>query len=50
MPLQLRYLIPDIPQHVIARGIDRQAVFFASQDYSLYLQALRVGNLAASKY
>lgn len=30
-----------MPQHVIARGIDRQAVFFQTQDYTLYLRALR---------
>ena len=41
MPRQPRYFIPKIPQHVIARGVDRQAVFFQAQDYSLYLQALR---------
>jgi REP element-mobilizing transposase RayT len=27
--------------NVIARGVDRQAVFFQPQDYTLYLQALR---------
>ena len=41
MPRQPRYFIPDIPQHVIARGVDRQAVFFQKQDYALYLQALQ---------
>jgi putative transposase len=41
MPRQPRYFIPNIPQHVIARGIDRQAVFFQAQDYALYLAALR---------
>ena len=41
MPRQPRYFLPDIPQHVIARGIDRQPVFFQAQDYALYLQALR---------
>ena len=41
MPRQPRYFIPNIPQHVIARGIDRQAVFFQAQDYQLYRQALR---------
>jgi putative transposase len=41
MPRQPRYFIPDIPQHVITRGIDRQAVFFQKQDYTLYRQALR---------
>ena len=41
MPRQPRYFIPGIPQHVIARGVDRQAVFFRTQDYTLYLHALR---------
>lgn len=41
MPRQPRYFIPNIPQHVIARGIDRQAVFFQARDYTLYRHALR---------
>ena len=41
MPRQLRYFIPDIPQHVITRGVDRQAVFFHENDYTLYLEALQ---------
>ena len=40
MPRQPRYFIPDIPQHVIQRGVDRQAVFFESGDYELYLHSL----------
>jgi len=40
MPRQPRYFIPDIPQHVITRGVDRQAVFFQEQDYTLYQEAL----------
>ena len=41
MPRQLRYFIPNIPQHVITRGVDRRAVFFHEHDYKLYLDALR---------
>ncbi|MEQ8207429.1 MAG: transposase [Woeseia sp.] len=41
MPRQCRYFIPNIAQHVITRGVDRQAVFFQAQDYSLYLTALQ---------
>ena len=41
MPRQLRYFIPNIPQHVITRGVDHNAVFFQHQDYALYLKALR---------
>jgi putative transposase len=40
MPRQPRYFIPGIPQHVIQRGVDRQAVFFQPDDYELYLQSL----------
>jgi putative transposase len=41
MPRQCRYFFPNIPQHVITRGVDRQALFFHAQDYSLYLEALQ---------
>lgn len=41
MPRQCRYFIPGFPQHVITRGVDRQAVFFHEQDYRLYLKALQ---------
>ena len=40
MPRQPRYFIPDIPQHIIQRGVDHQAVFFESGDYDLYLRSL----------
>ena len=41
MPRQCRYFIRNIPQHVITRGVDRQAVFFHERDYKLYLKALQ---------
>ncbi len=41
MPRQPRYFVPGLPQHVVVRGVDRQATFFAPDDYSLFLQALR---------
>jgi putative transposase len=47
MPRQPRYFIPNIPQHVIQRGVDRQAVFFSAQDYELYIETLRA---SASHY
>ena len=47
MPRQPRYFVPHIPQHVIQRGVDRQAVFFTPQDYQLYLDTLRT---AARQY
>lgn len=40
MPRQPRYFIPGVPQHVIQRGVDRQAVFFEPADYELYLHSL----------
>jgi putative transposase len=40
MPRQPRYFIPDIPQHVIQRGVDRQVTFFQQDDYDLYLSCL----------
>jgi len=40
MPRQPRYFLPDIPQHVIQRGVDRQETFFKAEDYPLYLQTL----------
>lgn len=40
MPRQPRYFIPAIPQHVIQRGVDRQAVFFEPADYALYVRSL----------
>jgi putative transposase len=30
-----------MPQHVIQRGVDRQAVFFGAKDYQLYRETLR---------
>ncbi len=47
MPRPPRYFIPDIPQHVIQRGVDQQAVFFESGDYKLYLRTL---GKAANQY
>jgi putative transposase len=41
MPRQRRYFVPDFPQHVTARGVNRQAVFFLTEDYDLYLNALK---------
>jgi putative transposase len=33
--------LPDVPQHIVQRGNDRQACFFAQEDYEAYLVALR---------
>lgn len=40
MPRQPRYFVPGIPQHVLTRGVDRNAVFFTSGDRELYLSSL----------
>ncbi len=37
-----RNVVPGLPLHVIQRGNNRQAVFFAESDYRLYLESLRL--------
>lgn len=41
MPRQPRYDLPGLPQHVIQRGNNRQAVFFDKADCRRYLDDLR---------
>jgi putative transposase len=36
-----RLNLPGIPQHVVQRGNNRQASFFAEQDYTVYLDKLK---------
>ena len=40
MPRVARIVIPDVPHHVTQRGNNRQDVFFAVDDRSVYLQIL----------
>ena len=40
MPRQPRYDLPGLPQHVIQRGNNRQAVFFEEDDCVRYLEDL----------
>jgi putative transposase len=40
MPRVARIVIPDCPHHVTQRGNNRQDVFFADQDYAVYLEIL----------
>jgi len=47
MPRKKRFHLLGMPQHIIQRGNNRQACFFAEADYSYYLEALRI---AADKY
>jgi putative transposase len=42
-----RFALPGYPQHIIQRGLDRQACFFAVEDYRLYLELMQE---AADKY
>ena len=41
MPRLARIVVPGYPHHVIQRGNRRQATFFQTADYRLYLQILR---------
>ncbi len=40
MPRAPRYVLPDVPQHIIQRGHNRQPVFFHADDYRFYLACL----------
>ncbi len=33
MPRKQRFLLPDMPVHVVQRGNNRQAIFFDDNDY-----------------
>ena len=41
MPRRSRIIVPNIPLHVIQRGNNRQACFYASEDYQFYLEWLQ---------
>jgi len=47
MPRKPRMYLPGVPCHVIQRGNNRDATFFAEQDYQFYLVCLYE---AARKY
>ncbi len=40
MPRLPRFNLPNVPQHVIQRGNNRQSCFFEEQDYIVYLEKL----------
>ena len=40
MPRRARLALPNVPQHLIQRGNNRQACFFADEDYNFYLEWL----------
>mgnify|MGYP003635715181 CR=1 FL=1 len=35
-----RFVIPGHPQHIIVRGNNREAIFYADEDYAFYLERL----------
>lgn len=41
MARRARLNLPDVPQHVIQRGNNRQATFFCDEDYAFYLDKLK---------
>jgi putative transposase len=47
MPRNLRLCPPDIPQHIVQRGNNRQLCFFANEDFAAYAHWLHEG---ASRY
>lgn len=40
MPRRARIVVPNTPQHIIQRGNNRQACFYADEDYRFYLEWL----------
>ncbi|RFC34098.1 MAG: hypothetical protein DID90_2727554819 [Candidatus Nitrotoga sp. LAW] len=43
MPRRARLALPNVPLHIIQRGNNRQACFYADEDYRFYLDGdLRV--------
>ena len=42
MPRRARLTLPNVPMHLIQRGNNRQACFFADEDYHFYLDCLKV--------
>jgi putative transposase len=40
MPRRARLSVPGIPWHIIQRGNNRTACFYADEDYQLYLEHL----------
>ncbi len=36
-----RFVIPGQPQHIIVRGNNREAIFYADADYVFYLDKLK---------
>jgi putative transposase len=43
MPRKPRFIIPDVPVHIVQRGHSRDPVFFEDADYLAYLSWLKTG-------
>ena len=41
MPRRARLALPGVPWHIIQRGINRSACFYARKDYRRYLYTLK---------
>jgi len=41
MPRRARVFLPEVPLHIIQRGNNRQACFYAEEDYGFYLDCLQ---------
>ncbi len=41
MPRKPRMYLPGVPCHIIQHGNNREATFYAEQDYQFYLECLR---------
>lgn len=41
MPRRPRIKLPDLPQHLVQRGVNREPCFFAEEDYHCYLHWLK---------
>lgn len=41
MPRKPRFIIPDVPVHIVQRGRSREAVFHQEADYQIYLDYLK---------
>ena len=45
MPRKPRFIIPNVPVHIVQRGHSRNPVFFEDSDYLAYLDWLKAGAL-----
>jgi REP element-mobilizing transposase RayT len=41
IPRRPRVILPNVPQHIIQRGNNRQACFYADEDYLSYFEWLK---------